>query len=392
MNGDAIMSIALLVGTDKGGMIFQADDQRQSWVQGDLAFRGWRVTAAARDSTGRFYVAVAGEIFGCALLYSDNLEDWTHLEAAPRYKPGLPGHHGHNRTIPFNEDEVADSVTPDNPLGLYAYRHVDQIWTLYCADDALYAGVSEAGLFRSHDQGQSWESVDALNHHESQPGWQVAFGGLTLHSILGDEKNPARMWVGISAAGVFRTENAGLTWQRKNQGVSAGADGDHCVHGLANDPASADVIYRQEHGGMYKSMDGGDNWALTDEGLPKGVLSMNDRPAVFGFPVELDPASGYVYSFPLQGDDFRYPPNGMVRTYRSRDGAKHWEMLDKGMPSEPRYTNVLRGAMSLDSLDPCGVYIGTTSGNVFLSADKGDSWLELPVTLPKILCVEAFML
>ena len=143
---------------------------------------------------------------------------------------------------------------------------------------------------------------------------------------------------------------------------------------------------------MYKSMDGGDNWELTDEGLPKGVLSMNDRPAVFGFPVELDPASGYVYSFPLQGDDFRYPPNGMVRTYRSRDGAKNWERLDKGMPSEPRYTNVLRGAMSLDSLDPCGVYIGTTSGNVFLSADQGDSWLELPVTLPKILCVEAFVL
>jgi hypothetical protein len=381
------MAVVVIVGTDKGGMLLRADDARERFELGELRFRGWRVTAAARDPGGRTYVAVAGEVFGSAILASDDLERFEPLEAAPRYEPGERGNPDHNRTITFNNVAFQSSVTSDNPLGLYAHRHVDQIWKLHSAGDALYAGVSEAGLFRSGDRGKSWQPVRGLDDHESRASWIPGFGGLCLHSVLSDARNPQRLWVGISAAGVFRTDDGGRTWARKNDGVAKGEG--FCVHGLANDPRHADRIYRQDHRGMYRSLDGGDRWEPIENGLPLGQLS-EGRSCAFGFPVELDPASGAVYAFPLAGDDFRYPPGGRVRVYRTRDGGECWEPLDRGLPREPRYTNVLRGAMSLDRLDPCGVYVGTTSGHLFASRDRGESWVELPCTLPKILCVEAF--
>lgn len=383
------MGVVVIVGTDKGGMLLRADDARRHWEVGELSFRGWRVTAAARDPGGRTYVAVAGEVFGCALMASDDLEQWEHLASAPRYEPGERGNTEHNRTISFNNVEVEESITASNPLGLYAHRHVDQIWKLHCAGDVLYAGVSEAGLFRSDDRGKSWQPVSGLNNHESQPNWSPGFGGLCLHTILSDADNPDRLWVGISAAGVFRSDDGGDTWARKDAGVPAGPNDAWCVHGLAHDRGNANRIFRQDHNGMFRSLDGGDNWERIENGLPLGELSFGE-PCAFGFAVEMDPAKGYVYSYPLAGDDFRYAPDGRVRVYCTRDGGERWEGLDRGLPTEPRFTNVLRGAMSVDLLDPCGVYVGTTSGHVFASNDRGENWTELPCTLPKILCVEAF--
>jgi photosystem II stability/assembly factor-like uncharacterized protein len=228
--------------------------------------------------------------------------------------------------------------------------------------------------------------VLGLNEHETRPDWQPSFGGLCLHRVLSDARNPERLWVGISSFGVFRSDDGGRTWARKNDGVTEGET--FCVHGLAHDPNDADRIFRQEHTGMFRSINGGDSWERIENGLPLGQLTYGD--SAFGFAVEVDPATRYVYAFPLAGDDFRYAPDGRVRVYRTRNGGELWEGLDRGLPSEPRYTSVLRGAMSVDRLDPCGVYVGTTSGHVFASRDRGDSWIELPCTLPKILCVEAF--
>jgi photosystem II stability/assembly factor-like uncharacterized protein len=383
------MPVVVIVGTDKGAMLLRADDARERWELGELGFRGWRVTAAARDPGGRTYVAVATEVFGCAILASDDLERWEQLEAAPRFEPGDRGNPDHSRTIFFRPEDVRASQTASNPLGLYAGRHVDQIWKLHSAGGVLYAGVSEAGLFRSEDRGKSWQPVRGLNEHESRAGWIPGFGGLCLHSILSDARDPRRLWAGISAAGVFRSDDGGATWARKNEGVPKGEG--FCVHGLAQDPSDADRIFRQDHRGMYRSLDGGESWEPIENGLPIGRLS-EGRDCAFGFPVEVDPATGAAYAFPLAGDDFRYPPGGRLRVYRTRDGGAHWEALERGLPREPRYTNVLRGAMSVDRLDPCGVYVGTTSGHVFASRDRGESWIELPCTLPKIRCVEAFRL
>jgi hypothetical protein len=374
------MGVVVIAGTDKGGMLLRADDARERWELGPLEFRGWRVTAAARDPGGRTYLGVALESFGNAILASDDLERWEQLEAVPRYASGDRGNADHNRTI-------ASSVP--RGLGDHEPRLVDQIWKLHAAGDALYAGVSEAGLFRSDDRGKSWQPVLGLNEHESRPSWSPGFGGLCLHAILGDARDPDRLWVGISAAGVFRSDDGGRTWTRRCDGVPPGEQGAFCIHGLAHDPDDADRIYAQFHDGMFRSLDGGDRWERIENGLPLGELFHGGRSA-FGFAVDMDPASGSVYAFPLAGDDFRYAPEGRVRVYRTRDGGESWEALDRGLPGEPRYTSVLRGAMAVDGLDPCGVYLGTTSGHLFASRDRGESWIELPCTLPKILCVEAF--
>ncbi len=263
---------------------------------------------------------------------------------------------------------------------------MDQIWKLHAVGDLLYAGVSEAGLFRSEDRGASWQPVRGLNEHPTRGSWNPGFGGLCAHTVLVDAQRPERIWVGISAAGVFRSDDGGTSWAPRNDGVSE-AEG-FCVHSLAHDPARADVIYRQDHRGVYRTHDGGDTWQVAETGLPLATLS-DDHRCAFGFPIRIDPASRSVYVVPLEGDNFRHPHGGRLRVYRSRDDAEHWEPLSDGLP-EATFTNVLRGAMAVDRCDPVGIYFGTTSGTVYASRDRGESWSPMPCTLPKILCVEAF--
>lgn len=371
------MGVAVLVGTAKGAVLLRSEGDRRGWERSPLLHKGWLVTAATRDARGRTYVGVTHDVWGAVILVSDDLESWEQLEAAPRYEPSQRGHPEHLRIVGAMD-----------PLGRFkdGARHVDQIWKLHAVGDVVYAGVSEAGLFRSDDNGKSWQGVPGLNDHPGREDWGPGFGGLCAHSVLADRRNPDRIWVGISAAGVFRSDDGGRSFAAKNGGVSRSEA--FCVHSLAHDPDDADVIYRQDHRGVYRSRDAGDTWQVIETGLPLAELG-DGHHCVFGFPVALDPRSGALFVIPLEGDSFRFARDGRLAVYRSLDGGDHWERCSEGLP-EDCYANVLRGSLALDHLDPCGVYFGSTSGCVYGSADGGDTWSELIDGLPKILCVEAF--
>jgi hypothetical protein len=392
------MSVALIVGTDKGAAVMRSNEGRTHWEMDALQLPGWRVTASARDAGGRFYVAVSSVVYGAAIVVSDDLKTWRQLEHPPRYEPtdrGNPGHYRFIRGMDFPAIYTEQR------------RYIDQIWRLRAVGDVLYAGVSEAGLFRSGDRGESWQTVPGLNEHSSRPTWLPGAGGLGLHSILLDESDPNRMWVGISSAGVFRTDDGGETWAEKNDGVAPdtanvdelGLQGmpqgvtrieSWCAHGLASDPANADTIYRQDHHGMHVTSDGGDHWELLESGLPVVELG-NGRRCVYGFAVALDARSQTVFSVPLGGDSFRYPADGKLRVYRTQVGDEDWTYGDEGLPDDC-YASVLRGAIAVDGLDPGGAYVGTTAGTVYASNDIGESWTQLPATLPRILSISAYQL
>ena len=373
------MSVVVCVGTEKGAAFLRSDATRERWDLSPLRFKGWIVTAATRDATGRTYVAVANAVFGAAVLVSEDLETWEQLEGAPRYEAGERGNASHNLIV----GSAAPGQLERNVEG---GRYVDQIWTLRAVGDVVYAGVSEAGLFRTDDRGKSWQPVRGLNDHETRPDWGPGAGGLCAHTVLVDPRNPERIWVGISSAGVFRSEDGGQTFKEVDQGVSKA--GGYCIHSLAQHPDDADVIFRQDHRGMYRTRNGGDSWDLIENGLPMSKLG-DDHECVFGFAIALDPATKYVFAYPLEGESFRIPHGGRPCVYRTRDGGAHWEPHSIGLP-ERSYASVLRGAMAVDGLDPCGVYFGTTSGEVFASRDRGESWSELPCRLPRILSVQAF--
>jgi len=375
------MSVALVVGTPKGAAIMTSKD-RKTWTQ-DFVLQGWPVTASVRDDKGRVYAAVNSPNYGVALFASDDLKEWKQLESAPRYAPEDRGNPEHHRIV---------SQLDFGGLLKGGGRFVDQIWTLHAAHGALYAGVSEAGLFMSRDRGQSWQPVKGFNEHPSRSTWVPGFGGLGAHTILSDAKNPNRMWVGISAAGFFRTDDGGKTWEPKNKGVNPAVDAapattGQCVHHVANDPERASTLFRQEHRGVHRSDDGGDTWRVLEDGLPVGELSDGHR-CSFGFPIVLDRKSGFAFVVPLDGDNFRFPRGGQLAVYRTKDGER-WHALRNGLPANS-YSAVLRGSMAADQLDPGGIYFGNASGSIFASNDLGESWQEIARGLPRIYSVEAY--
>ncbi len=370
------MGIVILAGTKKGVAILESDAARETWTcRFDL--RGWAVTSSIRDGHGRFMLAVASDVYGPALFVSEDLKSWEQLEAAPRFREGDKGNADHNCLIGAGFS-----------FGQYSAdgRHVDQIWTLHDAGDAIYAGVSEAGLFKSTDRGQSWEPVSGLNDHPSRAHWMPGAGGLCAHTILTDRTNPERIWVGISAAGLFRSDDGGKTWDHKNEGVPG--DVGQCVHCLAHDPRDPDRIFRQDHQGVFLSEDGGDHWRQIETGLPAAELA-GGTCGSFGFPIAMDHATGAVFIVPLEGDNFRMPHGGRLSVYRSRDSGASWAEASEGLP-EADYSGVLRGAMAADQADPGGVYFGTTTGTVYGSQDLGDRWTALASGLPRILSVRAY--
>ena len=347
--------IKILVGTIKGAFVLRSKEDRDDWSIEGPYLKGWKVTAARRGLDGDYLLGTASFVYGPAVQRSQNLVDWKPVEASPHY-------------------------TEESGFKL------DQIWTFGRAGDRLLAGVDQAGMFESEDGGNSWQLVEGLSGHETREKWFPGFGGLCLHSILSDPANPARLWCGISAVGVFRSDDGGASWTPKNEGVPCIIeDKEHkdigfCVHAIAQHPDDADTIYRQDHRGMFRTHDGGDSWTRIENGLPSG----------FGFPLVIDSATKALFAVPLESDEFRMPVDGKFRVYRSRDGGDSWEAVADGLPDRD-YSGVLRSAMAVDQLDPCGVYVGTTSGHVHISADAANTWRTLPCTLPRILTVEAFV-
>jgi hypothetical protein len=375
------MSVALIVGTPKGAAILRSKDRR-NW-ETEFVLRGWPVTASVRDDKGRTYVAVNSPNFGVALFASDDLTNWKQLEAAPRYRPEDRGNPEHHRLVA--KEDFAGILKGGG-------RFVDQVWTLHFAHGALWAGVSEAGLFVSRDRGQSWQPVDGFNEQPGRESWAPGFGGLGAHTILSDASNPNRMWVGISAAGLFRTDDGGKTWQPKNKGVnpavdSAPATTGQCVHSVTHDPRNPNVMFRQEHRGVHRSDNGGDTWQVIEDGLPVTELS-DGHHCSFGFPSAMDLKTGQVFVVPLDGDNFRFPRGGQLAVYRSKNG-RTWEPLTKGLPANC-FTAVLRGSLAADQLDPGGLYFGTASGVIYGSDSLGENWREVASGLPRIMSVEAY--
>jgi photosystem II stability/assembly factor-like uncharacterized protein len=251
--------------------------------------------------------------------------------------------------------------------------------------DTLYAGVEDAALFVSRDGGKSWQERSGLRRHGTGPSWQPGAGGLCLHTILEHPSDPARLWVAISSAGAFRSDDTGVHWRPINRGLVSEqipdptAEVGHCVHRLALHPARPDVLFMQKHWDVMRSDDGGDSWREVSGNLPSD----------FGFPIEVhahEPDT--IYVVPIQSDSEHFPPEGKLRVFRSRSGGDEWEPLTRGLPQRDCYVNVLRDAMAVDNLDPCGIYFGTSGGQVYASADGGDSWAAIVRDLPPVLSVE----
>ena len=251
--------------------------------------------------------------------------------------------------------------------------------------DTVYAGIQDAALYRSSDGGQSWQELPGLRTHKSAPFWQPGAGGMCLHTILLDPSHPGRIFVAISAAGVFRSDDGGKTWRPMNRGLKSEgipdptAEVGHCVHRVAMHRSRPNVLFMQKHWDVMRSDDAGESWREVSGNLPTD----------FGFPIDVhahEPDT--VYVVPIKSDAEHYVPEGKLRVYRSRTGGNEWEALTKGLPQQHCYVNVLRDAMAVDSLDPCGVYFGTTGGQVYASADAGDSWAPIVQDLPSVVSVE----
>jgi photosystem II stability/assembly factor-like uncharacterized protein len=310
--------------------------------------------------SGRMYATANDSWFGCELVWSSDFgKSWT----TAKKNPG------------FGESS-----------GL----KLERIWHIEpgraSEPQVLYAGVAPAALFRSTDGGQTWNEITTLTEHPSRPRWHPGAGGLCLHSIAIDPANEARMFVGISAVGVFRTEDGGKTWETANQGTRAEfmpekyPEFGQCVHKLLIADGKASLLFQQNHCGVYRSADAGRTWQEITAGLPSD----------FGFPLAVHPREPQtIYVIPLKGAEFRCPPDGKLRIYRSRDGGQKWEALSDGLPGANVFSSVYREGMTMDSLKPAGIYFGTNTGKLFYSTDEGDKWSVLSDNLPPIFSVSA---
>lgn len=386
-------SVRVLVGTKKGAFILTSDGKRNQWEVSGPHFAGWEIyhMKGSAVDPNRIYASQTSGWFGQVLQASDDGgKTWFQPGVRPEdTKPTFPPQ---NKSNKFAYDTSAETGKPLTTHQWYdGTQHpweFKRVWHLEpCLKDAntVYAGVEDAALFRSTDGGVSWQELSGLRGHGTGPKWQPGAGGMCLHTVVLDPKNPDRMFVAISAAGAFRTDDGGQTWKPINKGLRSefipdpNAEIGHCVHRIALHPSKPDTLFMQKHWDVMRSNDAGDSWHEVSGNLPTD----------FGFCIDVhahEPET--VYVVPIKSDSEHFPPDGALRVFRSRTGGNEWEALSKGLPQKDCYVDVLRDAMAVDRLEDCGVYFGTTGGQVYVSPDGGDNWQTIVHDLPAVLSVE----
>jgi photosystem II stability/assembly factor-like uncharacterized protein len=365
-------SVRVLVGTKKGAFILNSDGKRQKWDISGPFFGGWEIyhLKGSPVDPNRIYCSQSNSWFGQQVQRSsDGGKTWEAVGNKFNYEGNAGTHQWYDGT--------------PHPWEFKRVWHFEPSLT---NPDAAYAGIEDAAIFETSDGGQNWKELPGLRQHGTGPKWQPGAGGMCLHTIILDPSNPQRIYIAISAAGAFRTDDGGMSWKPINRGLVSNyipdpkAEVGHCVHHVAMHPSRPNVLFMQKHWDVMRSDDAGDNWKEVSGNLPTD----------FGFVIDVhahEPET--VYVVPIKSDAEHFVPEGKLRVYRSKTGGNEWEALSKGLPQQDCYVNVLRDAMSVDSLDKCGVYFGTTGGQVYASADAGDSWTAIVRDLPAVLSVEA---
>ena len=384
--------VRVLVGTRKGAFILTADGKREKWEVSGPFFGGWEIyhMKGSPVDPDRIYASQTSGWFGQLLqASSDGGKTWFQPgvkpeEATPQFPPVKS-----NRFVYDASAETGKPLTThqwyDGSQKPWEFKRVWHLEPSLTDPITVYAGVEDAAIFRSTDGGENWHEMPGLRGHGTGPDWQPGAGGMCLHSIILDPSNPERIYIAISAAGAFRSDDGGQTWKPINKGLyskyipNPTAEVGHCVHHIAMNPARPDKLFMQKHWDVMRSDDAGDNWTKISGNLPTD----------FGFVIDVnsnEPET--IYVVPIKSDSEHFPLDGKLRVYRSRTGGNEWEKLGKGLPERDCYVNVLRDAMAVDKLDECGVYFGTTGGQVYVSPDGGDSWKAIVHDLPGVLSVE----
>ena len=363
--------VRVLVGTRKGAFILTSDGKREKWDVSGPHFGGWEIYHVKGSSVNpdRIYASQSSGWFGQVMQRSnDGGKTWETVGNKYEYD-GVPGTHQWYDGTP-------------HPWEFKRVWHLEPSLT---DAETVYAGIEDAALFKSTDGGSSWKELSGLRKHDTGPHWQPGAGGMCLHTIVLDPTNQERMYIAISAAGAFRSDDAGHTWKPINKGLVSDmmpnptAEVGHCVHRIAMNPSKPDTLFMQKHWHVMRSDNAGDQWTKVSGNLPTD----------FGFCIDVhahEPET--IYVVPIKSDSLHFPIDGALKVFRSRTGGNEWEELTNGLPQHDCYVNVLRDAMAVDRVDDCGIYFGTTGGQVYCSPNGGDSWKPIVHDLPAVLSVE----